>query len=444
MSDDIINILNLNLDIVQSYSSTISQNQLFYRITFVRKNFLCPLCFHKLLFKDYRPLKIKHEIIRGKETTIIFNRRRFFCPFCHSFHYESNPFSSKTSPRFSDYSSMLIMAALKEHSATFSMVARCFNTSPTKIISIFDSFGQMHKKSFPKAISIDEFYWNRKSNSKYACVILDFISGDIIDIIHGRKKSDWHSYLQLIDPLELKRVKYISIDMFDAYRQIQKIFFSSAVLSVDPFHVIKNINLILKKERIKVMNAFHKDSIEYYLLKNFNWLLMMDSAKIKENKSKYNKKLHRYINYPQLLELILNISPTLKEAYELKEDYLFFNQFSSIAHARENLADIISHFSKSSIRAYCDFSSTLIDWFDEIVNSFLMIDGKRLTNGKIESINARIKVILKNANGYRNFSRMRNRIMYSLNKDALPTTHEMSEVIKKRGTLRGSYRKKIN
>lgn len=339
---------------------------------------------------------------------------------------------------------MLIMAALKEHSATFSMVARCFNTSPTKIISIFDSFGQMHKKSFPKAISIDEFYWNRKSNSKYACVILDFISGDIIDIIHGRKKSDWHSYLQLIDPLELKRVKYISIDMFDAYRQIQKIFFSSAVLSVDPFHVIKNINLILKKERIKVMNAFHKDSIEYYLLKNFNWLLMMDSAKIKENKSKYNKKLHRYINYPQLLELILNISPTLKEAYELKEDYLFFNQFSSIANARENLADIISHFSKSSIRAYCDFSSTLIDWFDEIVNSFLMIDGKRLTNGKIESINARIKVILKNANGYRNFSRMRNRIMYSLNKDALPTTHEMSEVIKKRGTLRGSYRKKIN
>lgn len=151
------------------------------------------------------------------------------------------------------YSSMLIMSALKEHSATFSMVARSFNTSPTKVISIFDTFGQMHKNPFPMVISIDEFYWNRKSKSKYACVILDFISGDIIDIINGRKKSDWHAYLQLIDPLELKRVKYISIDMFDAYRQIQKLYFSSAVLSVDSFHVIKNINLILKKERIRVM-----------------------------------------------------------------------------------------------------------------------------------------------------------------------------------------------
>lgn len=109
------------------------------------------------------------------------------------------------------------------------------------------------------------------------------------------------------------------------------------------------------------MDSFHKDSIEYYLLKNLNWLLMIDSAKIKENKSKYNKRLHRYINYPQLLELILNITSSLKEAYELKEVYLFFNQFSSISNARENLADIISSFSKSSIGGYLNFSITLID-----------------------------------------------------------------------------------
>lgn len=52
-------------------------------------------------------------------------------------------------------------------------------------------------------------------------------------------------------------------------------------------------------------------------------------------------------------------------------------------------------------------------------------------NGKIESVNSHIKIILKNDNGYRNFSRMRNRIMYSLNKDALPATHEIHEEIKK-------------
>ena len=64
------------------------------------------------------------------------------------------------------------------------------------------------------------------------------------------------------------------------------------------------------------MKRYDKDSQEYYLLKNFNYLLMKDSSKIEDNKPRYNKKLKRYINQPQLLELILNIDKNLKEAYE--------------------------------------------------------------------------------------------------------------------------------
>ena len=59
------------------------------------------------------------------------------------------------------------------------------------------------------------------------------------------------------------------------------------------------------------MKRYDKDTVEYYLLKNFNFLLMMDSSKVYENKAKHNKKLQRYINYPQLLELILNIDKNL-------------------------------------------------------------------------------------------------------------------------------------
>lgn len=36
------------------------------------------------------------------------------------------------------------------------------------------------------------------------------------------------------------------------------------------------------------MKKHEKDSVEYYLLKNLNYLLMMNSSKIKENKAKYN------------------------------------------------------------------------------------------------------------------------------------------------------------
>ena len=78
---------------------------------------------------------------------------------------------------------------------------------------------------------------------------------------------------------------------------------------------------------------------------------------------------------------------------------------------------------------------------DEIVNSFHIYNGQRISNSKIEGINSRIKTILKNANGFRNFSRMRNRIMFSLNKNSLPSSLKQSQIIKKSGRKRGKYKK---
>lgn len=168
---------------------------------------------------------------------------------------------------------------------------------------------------------------------------------------------------------------------------------------------------------------------------------MEDSSKLIENKAKYNKKLKRYINYPQILELILKIDPLLKEAYELKESYLFFNQNSTLETARQNLAELIAAFSNSHLHSFQNLSGTLLDWYEEIINSFIIFEGKRISNGRIEATNARIKVILKNANGFRNFSRMRNKIMYALNKNSVPSALDKKQKIKKDGKKRGHYHK---
>lgn len=64
------------------------------------------------------------------------------------------------------------------------------------------------------------------------------------------------------------------------------------------------------------MKGKKSDCIDYYLLKNFHWLLL--TGEVRENKRRYNKRLQRYINYPQLLDLLLNISPELRTAYDLK------------------------------------------------------------------------------------------------------------------------------
>ena len=60
-------------------------------------------------------------------------------------------------------------------------------------------------------------------------------------------------------------------------------------------------------------------------------------------------------------------------------------------------------------------------WEEEIIHSFIVYRGKRLSNGSIEKKDGMIKKILKIANGYGNFKRFRNRAMYTLSKRSTHT-----------------------
>ena len=45
----------------------------------------------------------------------------------------------------------------------------------------------------------------------------------------------------------------------------------------------------------------------------------------------------------------------------------------------------------------------------------MFANGKRLSNGKIENCNSRLKVLLKAVKGYQNFNRYKNRNIFVIN-----------------------------
>ena len=65
-------------------------------------------------------------------------------------------------------------------------------------------------------------------------------------------------------------------------------------------------------------------------------------------------------------------------------------------------------------RYHCKCGKTMLNWLNSILNSFLT----PITNGFTEGCNNKIKVLKRNAYGYQNFNRFRNRIlhMFSLQK----------------------------
>lgn len=46
------------------------------------------------------------------------------------------------------------------------------------------------------------------------------MTSEIVDILDGRTKKVWSGYTQIIDKKELRRVRYVSIDMHEPYRSI--------------------------------------------------------------------------------------------------------------------------------------------------------------------------------------------------------------------------------
>ena len=96
--------------------------------------------------------------------------------------------------------------------------------------------------------------------------------------------------------------------------------------------------------------------------------------------------------------------------------------FQSLTHdnldnIREELLDSIFHFRNSPFESFRQFGRSLYNWFEYILNSFYMIDKRRISNGAIEGMNSKIKTIMKVSNGMKNFERFRNYCMFSLNKN---------------------------
>ena len=84
----------------------------------------------------------------------------------------------------------------------------------------------------------------------------------------------------------------------------------------------------------------------------------------------------------------------------------------------------------------------LKNWRQEIINSFNKINGFRITNGAMERVNRDVKTMFRLSFGSSNFERMRNRIMFAINKDSPILYNRKKETNKRKGKQRGPYKQK--
>ena len=421
----ITNILNVDDKDIESLDCIDDSNgNLTLTIKLLRKESdVCPACDKPGRIHGYNTKKLNHSIFANRKCIIIFKQRRYKCVDCDLTFSESNPFA-KRNGKITHETKINVLKDLKRTNVTYNQVAGRYNITATEVQRIFDKHVNIEPHALPGALSIDEHYFpNSDYDGLYMFIMMDFRTGELIDIYPDRKKSYLISKFSAIKnrtyndkthTSELSRVKYISMDLNDYYRQVCKLYFPNAIICADEFHVIKNLNDYFDNVRKRCRRNCDSD-LYIYLLTKFECVLSVDADL--DNIGKYNRKLGRYINYRGIRELIFEAFPDIRIAYELKEDYILFNRTATLNNAEIELEKLIEAFKNCSIKEYKAFSSLLINWKKEIVNSFIVIEGKRINNSFIESRNRQIGSLIYNANGLSNFKRTRNRIMYCINKN---------------------------
>lgn len=436
-----------NLQLLHVYHES---NGIFIDLTLNVKEHHCPLCQSPTTkIKDYRVKKIKHSVLNPVPCTIHYRARRYICPVCGKTFYEDNPFTYSGSS-ISVATVYNVLNELKRPEATFTYVAEKYNLSPSSVANIFDNHIKVSRRALPECLSFDETYAFKSVDSDYICVLLDYTNKKIVDVLPSRRKRYLMDYFFNIPLKERQQVKYVSFDMWETYRAISKIMFPCCKCIVDKFHLLQELSRRVTKIRVNVMNEnkkikdeliekrknLKKDhkllppedeetlkiaSINYYLLKKFNFVLYSNDPKISNPniEKQFNRVLNRYCNLFDIYNLIIDIDDKLREAVEIKDQIHNFYRTSTYENAKEDLEEIIIKCRSSSIRTINEYANTLTEWKQEIINSFIKIPSinRKMNNALIENRNKTIKLLKHSSNGYTNWNRFRSRVLYCLNDD---------------------------
>ena len=142
----------------------------------------------------------------------------------------------------------------------------------------------------------------------------------------------------------------------------------------------------MSRVRVQIMNQFDRKSHEYKAIKRYRKLLQQDSRKLSDRQF-YRPTFRMHLTNKEILDKLLSYSEDLRHHYKLYQLLLFhFQIFQTV------------------------FKTFLKDK-EKIVNALQL----PYSNAKLEATNNLIKLIKRNAFGFRNFENFKKRIFITLN-----------------------------
>ena len=355
----------------------------------------CPACGTMTKkIHDYRIQKIKHLKWFERLSVLFYKRRRYACP-CGKRFAEKSPFVDKYQRYSKEWNRVIRIRSVK--AKTFKEAGEVLGTSSSTVIRRFKEVAKNEMKTgvrLPKAIAIDEYKGDTDAGT-YQLIIANAETHEPLDILPNRRKDTIKDYLYQYGA----DVELVVMDMNPSFKAAVKTALGRPVIVADRFHYCRYIYWTIDEVRRKVQKEWH--AYDRKKCKRMRHVLYKRSEKLTD---KHRWYLNRY----------LSMSAELKTAYELKEAYCEWFDWAKttddVVEVKRRLQDFYREVEKAQIPAFLKAIQTLKNWQVEILNSFSF----KYSNGFLEGINNKTKVMKRNAYGFKRFDHFRAKILLNI------------------------------
>ena len=363
----------------------------------------CPACKGQMTKYDFqKPSKIPYLETAGYKTLIRLKKRRFRCKNCGKMAVAETSLVQKNH-QIASAVKQKIAQLLVEKQAMTDIAHRLSILTSTVIRKLKEFKFETNWQKLPEIMSWDEYSFKK---GKMSFIAQDFNTNEVLAILDGRTQAVIRNHFLRYPRQVRMRVKVMTMDMFSPYYQLAKQLFPHAQIVLDRFHIIQHLSRAMNRVRIQIMNQFDRKSQEYRALKRYWKLLQQDSRKL-SHKRFYRPAFRAHLTNQEILHQLLSYSDQLRQHYELYQLLLFHFQEKQTNHffdlMEENLSAVHPIF-----QTVC---RTFLKDRDKITNALEL----PYSNAKLEATNNLIKVIKRNAFGFRNFDNFKKRILIALN-----------------------------
>jgi transposase len=362
------------------------------------KSSKCPRCgktSHSIHQHHWR--NIKDLPWSNQQVILRIDRRQFRCKNCQKLFSEDLDFVDKQRGYTKRFAIEIVKQVLDSNIRS---VAERNDLSESEIQSMLDYLESEIRIDLSeiKRLGIDEIALI-KGQGNYLGVLVDLDRRKPIDIVESRRQSEMSQALQSMGGEVLEQIEEVSIDLWKPYKSLVKELMPNADITIDRFHVMKQVNDELdaarkqqKKEANLLKNKLDKDRILAGLLKSKYSLLKNEDSLNEIQKEK--------------LKAVQDVSPTLSKMHALKEE--FRNIFNTAESWGDGVLKLLDWMYDSSLY-FPKTIRTIFRWFGDIVGYF----EQKTTSGTVEGINNKLKLIKRLGYGFRNFANFRLRCLLS-------------------------------